>query len=142
MEFKKNELKESGMTVEDSTSALWMLQMGQPTKTMQDPCGKRWYFTDNYYTCHVLANGLKQFTSGEAHLIGTIKFNNANGINPPGLKEAYTKLRNAPHGSWCLVRAYNTTKEVERRCRVEKASFFSTCQLHRQGRLLYCLQGQ
>ena len=63
-----------------------MLQMGQATKTMQDP----------YYI---------------------------NGINRPGMKEVYTRLQNAPRGSWYIVRAYTTSKEVEKQCTVEKARF-------------------
>ena len=35
----------------------------------------------------------EKFPSGEAHLIRTIKFSNVNGINRPGLKEAYNRLQ-------------------------------------------------
>ena len=108
----------------DSASALWMLQLGHCTKVLKDPCGKRWFFTDNFYTRHLLANGLNTFTNGEGKLIGTIKFNTVNGINRPGLKTAYAKLEKAARGSWCLVRAYNTNKSIENIRKKQRALFF------------------
>ena len=43
----------------DSLSALWVLQMGQQTKLLQDPSSSHTVFTNNFYTHHTLANSLK-----------------------------------------------------------------------------------
>ena len=74
-------------------TALYVAMMGHPTRKKslsQIPgCGeKRWYFTDTYYTRHTLAKKLKDFTDGEAHMIGTCKMNIIDSANKDNVREA------------------------------------------------------
>jgi hypothetical protein len=74
-------LKHLKLVEEGSASALWILQMAHQTKLHRDPSGKRVFFTDNYYTRHILALALKLVTDQEARIISTVKFTNINSTN-------------------------------------------------------------
>lgn len=112
-----NFLRLSNMVDEGSPSALWILQMAQQTKIVRDPSGKRVFFCDNFYTRHTLASELKRITDGEARLCGTVKFTNVDSTNRPNLAQGISMLKDAPRGSWKLIRAYDKipTLDVLRR---------------------------
>ena len=74
-------------------NALWVVMMAHATKTkdittIEGAGKKRWYFTDNFYTRHTLAQDLKKYSGGEAHLIGTCKINIMDAANITNIKEA------------------------------------------------------
>ena len=96
-------LGNSDLVDKDSPSALWILQMAQQTKLHPDPSGKGVFFTDNFYTRHVLATELKNKTDGEARLCGTVKFTKVDATNRTHLVKAIYSLKNSPHRSWKLV---------------------------------------
>ena len=81
--------------------------MAHQTKHLQDPSGKRLIVTDNFYTRHVLARHTEILSDGEIKMIGTVKFNNIDGINHPLVKEAIEKIQNCERGSWILVEAFD-----------------------------------
>jgi hypothetical protein len=54
------------------------------------------FFCDNYYTWHTLASSLYNFTDGEAHLIGTVKFTNVDVTNRYHLSKAFESMKDAP----------------------------------------------
>lgn len=88
--------------------------MAYQTKLYPDPSGKRVFFTDNFYTRHTLAKELQGITDNEARLIGTVKFTNVDATNRKHLSEAMSMLKDAPRGSWCLVRAYDKIPDLEK----------------------------
>jgi len=65
----------------DSSSSLWLLQMAHQTQNFPDPSGRRFFFTDHFYTCHQLAHAVKMMTDGEAKMIGTVRFTNIDCTN-------------------------------------------------------------
>ena len=97
----------------NSPFAIWILQMSHQTKLHKDPSGKRIFFTDNFYTRHVLAKELKRMTDNEARMIGIIKFTNVDATNRKFLSEAMLSMKDAERGSWCLVRAYDKVHNLE-----------------------------
>ena len=102
-------------TIADTPSALWICMMGQQTKNFKQPGeGKRYFFTDNFYTRHIVAERLQKFTDNEAYLIGTLKFTNVDATNRYHLSRAMETLKDAPRGTWCLVQAYNKNPNYER----------------------------
>ena len=40
-------------------------------------------------------------------MIGTVRFSLVNSINHPALREALELMATKPHGSWCLVTAFD-----------------------------------
>jgi hypothetical protein len=102
-------------TLADTPSALWICMMGQQTKNFKQPGdGKRYFFSDNFYTRHIVAERLQKFTDNEAYLIGTLKFTNVDATNRYHLSRAMETLKDAPCGTWCLVQAYNKNPNYER----------------------------
>jgi YHS domain-containing protein len=87
----------------DTLSALWVCMMGHQTSAYkQQNGGKRYFFfSDNFYTKHTIAEALHKFTDSEAHLIGTVKFNNVDATNRYHLSKGMELLKN--FSSWCLV---------------------------------------
>jgi len=63
---------------------------------------KRYFFCDNYYTRHVLAEKLKVFCDDGARMIGTVKFTNVDATNRYYLSQAIEKLKDSPRGTWCI----------------------------------------
>jgi hypothetical protein len=61
-----------------------------------------------------VAQVLKKFTDGEAHLIGTIKFTNVDVTNRYYLSEGMELLKNADRGSWCLVQVFHKHPDYDR----------------------------
>ena len=55
---------------------------------------KQWIFTDNFYTRHVLAKKILQFSDQEICMTGTVRFNLVDAINRPALKEAIDTITN------------------------------------------------
>ena len=104
--------KEEDMSM-GSPSALWSIIMAHPTKKSQDPSGNRYFFMDNYYTCHILAKKIKDLTDGEARVIGTVKFINIDATNRIGVQEGLELLKDASRGEWCLVPAYDKVSNLE-----------------------------
>ena len=98
----------------DSPSALWCLMMAHQTKAFKSTCGKRIFFSDNYYTRHVLAKCLKNMTDGEARIIGTVKYTNVDATNRFYLTKAIQQLKDADRCSWKLVRTYDKNTEIEK----------------------------
>jgi len=89
-------------------SALWITMMGHQSAIYKQPNGgKRYFFCDNYYTRHAIANALTKFTDGEARVIGTVKFTNVDGTNRYYLSKAIELMKDQSRGSWALVQAYN-----------------------------------
>lgn len=105
----------------DSPSALWVLMMAHQTKTLPDPSGKRIFFSDNFYTRHILASSLKKITDGEARLIGTVKFTNVDATNRKYLSNAIVEMKDAERGAWKLVRAYNKVPDLAKLQRAHNA---------------------
>ena len=77
-----------------------------------DPLGKRVFFTDNFYTRHTHAKELQRIIDNEVRLIETVTFTNVDRTNRKHLSEAISILRDAPRGSWCLVRAYDIIPDL------------------------------
>jgi hypothetical protein len=97
----------SSDSLADTPSALWVCMMGHQTANLKQPNGsKRYFFCDNYYTRHTFTSVLNKFTDGEAHLIGTVKFN-VDATNQFHLRKGIEMLKNADQGSWVLVQAFN-----------------------------------
>jgi hypothetical protein len=66
----------------DTPLALWVFMMGHQTSLYMQPKGGKWYFfLDNFYTRHTIAESLQKFTDNKAHLIGTVKFINVDATN-------------------------------------------------------------
>jgi len=95
----------------DSASALWTLQMVHQMKKKKDPKGKRNFFTDNYYTRHVLANMTKTMSDGEARLTGTVKYNLIDSVNRPMVDKAAKMVSKMERSSWVLVQAYDESSK-------------------------------
>ena len=95
-------------------SALWAMMMAHSTKKSVDPSGKRFYFMDNYYTRHILAEQLKKLTDGEAMTIGTVKFTNIDGTNRVGVTNGLNIIKKADRGEWCLVPAFNKHPDLDK----------------------------
>jgi hypothetical protein len=87
-----------------SPSALWSLLMSHQVKRSQDQ-EKRVMFMDNFYTRHNLACQLKRLTDNKVFVIGTVRFNNVDGINRSHLKAAQERLKKkeVARGSWLLL---------------------------------------
>ena len=98
----------------DSATALWILQMGYQTLLAKDTSGKRLFFTDNFYTRHVLAKVLKQITDGEARICGTVKFTNVDATNRTYLLKGIEELKDLPRGSWKLIQAFDKVAGLEK----------------------------
>jgi hypothetical protein len=99
----------------DTPSSLWVCMMGHQTANKKQPNGgKRYFFSDNYYTRHTLASKLSQFTDGESFLIGTVKFPNIDATNRYYVSQAVEKLKNASRGEWMLVQAFNKHPDYDR----------------------------
>jgi len=99
----------------NTPSALWISMMGQQCKRWKQPNGlKRYFFTDNFYTRHVVASTLKKFTDDAARIIGTVKFTNVDGTNRYHLSKAMEMLKDQPRGSWALVQVYDKNPDYER----------------------------
>jgi hypothetical protein len=103
----------SDTTIEESSaSALWVVQLASQTKAFPDPSRKRVHFMDNFYTRHSLAKALSCMTDGEARVIGTVKLTNVDGLNRHYLSEAVQQIKEATRGTWCLVKAVDSTKTL------------------------------
>jgi hypothetical protein len=99
----------------ETPSALWVCMMAHQTANCKQPSGgKRYFFCDNYYTRHTLACALREFTDGEAHMIGTVKFTNVDATNRYYLSKAIELLKDKERGAWALVRAYNKHADYDR----------------------------
>ena len=72
------------------------------------------FFSDNYYTWHVLAKCLKSMTDGKARVIGTVKYTNIDATNHFYLTKAIQQLKDADRCSWKLVQAYDKNTEIEK----------------------------
>jgi hypothetical protein len=71
------------------------------------------FFSDNFYTRHTIAEVLHKFTDNEAHLIGTVKFTNVDATNRNHLSKGMELLKNSLCGVWCLVQAYHKHPDYE-----------------------------
>jgi hypothetical protein len=99
----------------NTPSALWICMMGHQTKSFKQQDGaKRYFFTDNYYTRHIVATTLKKFTDNEARIIGTVKFTNVDGTNRYHLSKAMELMKDMPRGSWALVQCFDKHPDYER----------------------------
>jgi len=96
----------------DFPSSLWLLQMAHQTQNFPDPSGRRVFFVDNFYTRHQLAHAVKVMKDGESRMIGTVRFTNIDCTNHFYVQKAIDLLDAKPHGSWCLVRAYDEHPEL------------------------------
>ena len=101
-------------------STLWCLMMASQTKKLRDPSGKRLIVTDNFYTRHVLAKQKEILSDGEIKMIGTIKFNNIDGLNRKLVKLAIDKVQDSERGTWVLVQALD--KVIKKKKEVTVAS--------------------
>jgi sporulation protein YlmC with PRC-barrel domain len=98
-----------------SASALWICQMAHQTKLYPAPNkGNRVFFTDNFYTRHILALVLKSVTDDEARIIGTVKFTNVDSTNRTFITLALEQMKDAQRGSWKLVRAYDKVDDLDK----------------------------
>ena len=97
----------------DSPTALWILQMAYQTILAKDPNGKRVFFTDNFYTRHILAKVLK-ITDGEARICGTVKYTNVDATNRTYLLKGIEELKDAPRGSWKLIQAFDKVTGLDK----------------------------
>lgn len=61
---------------------------------------------DNFYTCHTLARQLNVLNDDEGKELGTVHFNNVDGINCPALKDANAAVIHTSCGAWHLVQVY------------------------------------
>ena len=69
--------------------------------------------TDNYYTRHTLAKNLKEFTDGEAHMIGTCKMNIIGNANNKNVRETVRIIvKHNIRNDWILVRAYDGPEKI------------------------------
>ena len=108
--FQKN-LCTSNVIDHTSPSALWCLMMTQ--QCCWDSNGdERLFFTDNFYTRHVLAKELRRITDNKASLIGTIRANNVEKGSKKYVEEAMKMLEDAPQGSWKLVQVLENVLRV------------------------------
>jgi len=105
----------------DSPTSLWVLQMAHQTLSIEDPNGRRVFFTDNFYTSHRVGTALKKFTDGEARLIGTIRMNTVDCTNRYHLFKTIDMVDKMPRGSWALVRAYDESQDLARLQREHQA---------------------
>ena len=105
----------------NSPTSLWVLQMAHQTLSIEDPNGRRVFFTDNFYTSHRVGTALKKFTDGEARLIGTIRMNTVDCTNRYHLFKTIDMVDKMPRGSWALVRAYDESQDLARLQREHQA---------------------
>jgi hypothetical protein len=61
-----------------------------------------------------VAHVLQQFTDNEAYIIGTVKFTNVDATNRYHLSKGMELMKDAPHVSWCLVKAYDKNPNYDR----------------------------
>lgn len=98
----------------DTPSALWVCMMGHQSQSYKQPDQKRYFFCDNFYTRHTVADRLHAFSDKEAYLIGTVKFTNVDGTNRYYLSQAMEQMKTAARGCWCLVQAFSKDPNYER----------------------------
>ena len=103
----------------DTPSALWICMMGHQYATYKN---KRYFFTDNFYTRHILAHKMYEFADKDVHLIGTVKFTNVDATNRYYLSQAMERMKDTARGSWCLVQAYHKHPDYERRRNAHRQS--------------------
>jgi len=114
-------------SIANTPSSLWVCMMSHQSSSYKQQNGAKRYFFDNFYTWHTVAEVLKKFTDGEAHLIGTVKFMNVDATNRYYLSKGMELLKNANRGSWCFVQAFHRHPDYE------KLQNQRTTNIHRQG---------
>lgn len=62
--------------------------------------------TDNFYTRHVLGEQVKRLSDEEVVMLGTVRFNNIDGINWPSVKTSLEEVNEGPHGTWQLCQMF------------------------------------
>jgi hypothetical protein len=77
------------------------------------PIREKSIFCDNFYIRHTLARELKRITDGEARLCGTVKFINVDATNRQHLTQGILLMKDAPRGSWKLIRAYDKVPNLD-----------------------------
>ncbi|HEY9301516.1 MAG TPA: hypothetical protein VIQ31_35160, partial [Phormidium sp.] len=97
-----NSLNKSTILDSTSPSGLWTIMMAEQC-VMDTDGNKRVFFTDNFYTRHVIAKELDRITDGKAKLIGTVRFNNIEKLSKAHVMKATKLLEDKPRGHWMLV---------------------------------------
>ena len=71
------------------------------------------FFGENFYTRHVLARKLLQYTDNEVHMIGTVWFNLVDVISRPLVQKAMDLVDSRPCGSCYLVATKDSLENME-----------------------------
>lgn len=62
---------------------------------------------NNFYTRHSFATAVHEITEGKIRLVGTVRMNYLGPENSVAVKKVVAELKDAPRGTWKLVRAYD-----------------------------------